>query len=1457
MKGVAGKSLASFLLFLSFFSLQAQNESNNWALGNYQLDFNSGQPDVKSDYAAYLNRGIGVISDKNGLLLFYSDGFSIWNKNHELMPNGTELIPAHGSTSTQESLVIPDPGNSNLYYLFTVDPYNGQGTSGLYYSVIDLSQDSGLGDITTKGIKILDNTTNKISAVFHENSQDVWLLTHKQNTNNYYSYLITSEGISDVPILNQLGNIHSFWDGQLKFSPDGSKVAVTYTRQIKGLSLFDFDSNTGILSNARDFYFDDISPQSLAFSSDGTKIYTGTSYIYQFDLSIPTFDAILNSKIRIDTRINYNSFRQLQLGPNGKIYATKGGGGGGTAHLGVILNPNSEGKEVVIEENGLFLEGGSSFVNYTPNFIQNYFFKTSFSYENTCQAKPTKFTVTNTHLLESVEWSFGEGSTSTVVNPEFTYEEAGTYTVILAANYSDHTNLITKEVVINPFPNLEVGEDVTKCYGSKLSVDDVFSFYQWHNGDTTSVTTITESGYYVLQVTNMYGCTSKDSLFVDVIELPQINLSDTLYITQGESITVNPGNFDSYSWNTGEATPNIEVVQQGWYSVVVTNQFGCESSKSFYISYGEEEELYPPKWIRLNPKPTSLRGNDIVFVNEKIGFIVNDQELLTTNDQGSTWRKFMTIDYGNRISFIDGYGYIIGATGSIYKSTYNGGGWNKLETSFSENLNGISLLHPDTILITSDNHLFKSFDGGNNWETLEINGVNVEDSYFIDHLVGHVACTNGTILKTQNGGESWYETETTNTIPSDFFRITFINESLGFATQEHHDLYKTTDGGETWIEINSSLDAGYALQFIDENTGFMAGEYGAIHKTTNGGETWNWIGFDGRRGGNNLYDIHFINKNLGFATGLKGRIIKTTNGGLTWNEYSTTYNKINQLDFTSANIGFARVGNEIFKTTNRGLDWSNMGAPLINQKIGQFDFINDLIGFAIAGGGVGTSGNSGSVYKTIDGGISWIKAHDSFELIDENLYSIDFVDENLGFVSGGYNRDAVLKTIDGGSTWTIVESISFGQIQFLNDQVGYARNVGNYYNRIYKTIDGGRTWQIKFEIDKGINSFYFVNESVGYFVGDNALMNKTEDGGETWQELEIPYEYYDYVKFYSINVGYVLDEEGQLYRTVDGGLTWSSEVRIYGISSVEINNNDIFISGDYGSILRSTISYDDLISFGSLYSENLKNTSVTINSSLRSSIDTTYVYFEYGLEEGVYSEVIEDTIFYGFTSQNLDFKFENLAEATQYYCRFYIKDSDNKIASEKFSFTTKKYDDLLQISPLSIIQLSSSSATIAANMISYLDTTDLYIDFRVDGGVYDISQSIELFTGYVDQPIEHLFNGLESSTVYYCRLKVVDGERITVTPEFSFTTMILGINDYDSNSVRGIYPNPADGSIKIEVIDSNNLFEYKIFDITGVLLIEGRSKNNDVVDISSLRSGIYVLKVIQGSKIVTGRLIKQ
>ena len=107
------------LLFCASFAF-SQKEANIWYFGDHAgLDFNSGVPVALTDSQMFTHEGCAVLSNSAGQLLFYTDGKTIWNKNHQVMMNGTGLMGDF--SSTQSAIIVPKPSSSTLFYVFTTD----------------------------------------------------------------------------------------------------------------------------------------------------------------------------------------------------------------------------------------------------------------------------------------------------------------------------------------------------------------------------------------------------------------------------------------------------------------------------------------------------------------------------------------------------------------------------------------------------------------------------------------------------------------------------------------------------------------------------------------------------------------------------------------------------------------------------------------------------------------------------------------------------------------------------------------------------------------------------------------------------------------------------------------------------------------------------------------------------------------------------------------------------------------------------------------------------------------------------------------------------------------------------------------------------------------------------------------------------------------------------------------
>ncbi len=454
-----------FLIIISIHSF-AQKQTAFWYFGDLAgLDFNSGNPVALSDGMLATNEGCAAISNYNGNLLFYTDGSTVWNKDHEIMLNGENL---NGNlSSTNSAIIIPKPDNIGIYYIFTVDDLAG--ANGLQYSEVDMQLDGDLGGVTSnKNILLHTPTTEKVTAVKHQNDIDWWVLSHKFNSKDFVAYLVSSSGVSS-PIISNIGTTitgnTSNTVGAMKFSPNGRKVAIANSYENREVQLFDFNDLTGALSNPITLTgFNGITGNvyGVEFSLDSKLLYVtdfgGSLYQYNLELATPT--SIINSKLEIAN--NISGLGALQIAPNGKIYIAREF----ISYLSVIDDPNVLGTGCNYRDVGISLNNRRSKLGLPP-FIQSYFWKEVTS-ENLCYGENTQFSIVNPEVRQV--WDFDDpasgiiNNTSTLPNPVHAFTAPGTYAVkVESTNFLGESAITITNVIISESPVATSPTDLIMC----------------------------------------------------------------------------------------------------------------------------------------------------------------------------------------------------------------------------------------------------------------------------------------------------------------------------------------------------------------------------------------------------------------------------------------------------------------------------------------------------------------------------------------------------------------------------------------------------------------------------------------------------------------------------------------------------------------------------------------------------------------------------------------------------------------------------------------------------------------------------------------------------------------------------------------------------------------------------------------------------------------------------------
>ena len=366
--------ISLWLIGLSLY-IGAQGYDAQWVMGDYPvsvMDFRQGSPrTARLDDSMQVFKTVANICDKEGNLLFYTNGCYIANRRGRKMPHGDSLsypslyydqVYQTGMPSRQGVLVLPLPGDSNIYYVFHYTPTdslivnNGGGAAlRFYYSIVDMRLDSGMGDVVRKNVPIIRNellSFSRMAACRHANGRDWWIVKNAWHYNLYYTFLLTPDTLLG-PYIQQIGPLTGGSEESFSmscFSADGSRYATGTGNS--PVIVMDFDRCSGLFSNPDSIYNDMIHAVLNwhygglpALSPSGRYLYVCNRLeLNQYDLSRqPPGDSVRIVTLRADTNDARDTWQmdEMELAPDGKIYIATWNGGNGA--VSVIDYPDSPG----------------------------------------------------------------------------------------------------------------------------------------------------------------------------------------------------------------------------------------------------------------------------------------------------------------------------------------------------------------------------------------------------------------------------------------------------------------------------------------------------------------------------------------------------------------------------------------------------------------------------------------------------------------------------------------------------------------------------------------------------------------------------------------------------------------------------------------------------------------------------------------------------------------------------------------------------------------------------------------------------------------------------------------------------------------------------------------------------------------------------------------------------------
>lgn len=508
------------LLCTVILASHAQKEAYNWYFGNKAgLTWNStrslsaqglyGTTNATLNMPAALtgslintDEGCFTISDAKGNLICYSDGSTVWDKTHAVMPGGTGFSGDY--TSAQSGIAFPYPDSSDKYVIITVSRFS---TNSMMYGIIDMNPvtNGGYANGAVTGKGTFEGHTGKlgesVSTIRHANKRDYWVVAPGTGSGTSFmnAWLVTPSGVQysnpeksmlpvDIPSID--GNNGAM--GYLKFSKDGSTflwgTGTAYVNDYGYLFIGDFNPGTAGMTNIKyrtlkkdppissPSIYVPIYYYSTEFSLSGKYLYVSsaaTAYDQSFLNTtcwtlLEVFDI---AELKSDPqnavpKVFFEDDRvsgALQLTPDGRIFhSIEGSGGSGgnintaTGGITVIENPDkiNDLKIYHLRNSILFTSGGTAMLGL-PNFSASFWNFPLSGPESFCVNTNQSFSIEiidTDNKLSYTKWDFGDGSTietgsnNPTQSRSHTYTKRGHYTITVSL-YDAGDNKIEEETL--------------------------------------------------------------------------------------------------------------------------------------------------------------------------------------------------------------------------------------------------------------------------------------------------------------------------------------------------------------------------------------------------------------------------------------------------------------------------------------------------------------------------------------------------------------------------------------------------------------------------------------------------------------------------------------------------------------------------------------------------------------------------------------------------------------------------------------------------------------------------------------------------------------------------------------------------------------------------------------------------------------------------------------------------
>lgn len=232
------------------------------------------------------------------------------------------------------------------------------------------------------------------------------------------------------------------------------------------------------------------------------------------------------------------------------------------------------------------------------------------------------------------------------------------------------------------------------------------------------------------------------------------------------------------------------------------------------------------------------------------------------------------------------------------------------------------------------------------------------------------------------------------------------------------------------------------------------------------------------------------------------RLRISSDEGKTWemNLFTNDFTMPSAIYFKDSQHGWIGGYVDVFRTVDGGRNWrkTTLGTYLDSAYFSFYDLKTGyLTGKHNVEGEV-----SSQIFVTKDGGDTWIKSYENYEWT--NSFSILAVSENTALAV--LNENKLIRTNDGGKSWESIKSFEYRINKLTADFNGKVWAVGRDGNFFY-SLDNGVIWQRPSEFPENFesktwSSISFVDNRIGFAVGEKGMVLFTADGGDSWKEIK-------------------------------------------------------------------------------------------------------------------------------------------------------------------------------------------------------------------------------------------------------------------------------------------------------------------------------------------------------------------